>query len=191
MYLFIDSMIWIRPYSDLMYFDIIRFFIPKPKDIEHLETDYYSWNQEKHLWETNPFKEDLYKWLLWKRWAVHTCFNMREHTLEFYNDSSDAKRIKYSYYTYWWDHLEAWMYISKREWLKIDAECIYEWWRVDYTIDNWVLVQRVEAEETERPDWITEDEWIMNLTNTVHILNQESYDRMLEHNPWDLYFVTE
>ena len=83
------------------------------------------------------------------------------------------------------------MYISRREHVKVTVWCLYQWWRIDYTIVDWTLIERADAQDNHAPDWIAEWDLAMNLTSTVHIINQADYDRMRERDPEDFYFVTE
>ena len=192
MYLFIDALIWAHNYSFLRYVDPITFFTPKTESFRKMENAMYDWRTSEHLWEKNPFEEDVIKWYMTKWWSFTWCDLRGTPELDFdVNDNNKIKSVRYHYHTYWWDHLEWWMYISRREHVKVTVWCLYQWWRIDYTIVDWTLIERADAVDNHAPDWIAEWDLAENLTSTVHIINQTDYDRMRERDPEDFYFVTE
>lgn len=191
MYLFVDALVWPYDYSSLRYVDPIAFFIQRPDSFIKIETEMYNWKSWDHLWEKNPFEEDVNNWYMNKWWSYTWCDVRDTPELDFdVNNNNSIRSVRYHYHTYWWDHLEWWMHISKKEHVKVTVWCLHQWWRIDYTIVDWKLIERADAQGNPS-DRIAGWDDVMNLTNTVHIINQDDYDRMYQHHPDDIYLVTE
>jgi len=137
------------------------------------------WRRGEHIWEKDPFEEDISDWRMKNWWANYSCNGCLCQS-SIWPDWKISEC--YTYMTYWWDHLEWRMYISRRFGSFVTAECMY-WmnWRIEYKIDHWKLIERVDVPPQKVPDeFITKWSDLKESLVTFSILRAIDYDRL--HN---------
>lgn len=170
--------------------DPIRSIIRIPKKIQQLQHMSWTWqcHEEDHLWESNPFTDDVNEWLMRNWWAYDSCMSTsRPH----YEINDHLENICLSYRTKWGDHLEWRMKISWELWLKISATCTYIWWRVYYEVKDWKIISHQDVSWEPPFEFIAEWELPRNNNVIVRTMTQEMYDREHWLDQQTIYFITE